>query len=263
MRAKELLDLLAVKHSGDVFVPECKNGPTHGAAHLRMDAWAMRRSWTAPQITGYEIKVSRSDFLSDKKWPSYLPYCHYFSFVVAPGVCDPKEVPEECGLLIASKTGTRLFQKRKPIYRNVVIPDTLWMYILICRSTIRGESVRSEENREYWLDWLAKKKENREIGYRVSRSLRDQVVTQVEMVKRENESLTKRMAGYDEIAKFCDEIGVSPYGWLNKRELEEKLNERNGLPKNVKQQCDNVIKAAERLRRILLSLEPKGAGDAA
>ena len=73
MRASDLLALLAKKHSADVFVPECKTGGTWAGTHLRLDAWAMRRSWTHPTVWGYEIKVSRSDFLSDDKWVGYLP----------------------------------------------------------------------------------------------------------------------------------------------------------------------------------------------
>lgn len=52
--ADVLTDLLAERHSKDVFVPQCKNGPTHTATDLLiMDAVAIAR------IRGVCGKLSR------------------------------------------------------------------------------------------------------------------------------------------------------------------------------------------------------------
>src|SRR5690242_5105664 len=106
--------LLAAKHAEDVLVPECKDGPTQGGSHRRMDAWVMSKSWANPCVTGYEIKVSRSDFLGDEKWRTYLPLCNEFYFVAPSGIIEPDELPPEAGLLCVSSTGTVLFRKKKP-----------------------------------------------------------------------------------------------------------------------------------------------------
>lgn len=50
-------------------------------------------------VRGYEIKVSRQDFLTDKKWQEYLPYCNQFYFVVPKGLILPEELPPEIGLI--------------------------------------------------------------------------------------------------------------------------------------------------------------------
>lgn len=55
LAASEILKLLAIKHSGDVFVPECKDGPTHYVSHSRLDAWVMARSWSKPQNAGVVV----------------------------------------------------------------------------------------------------------------------------------------------------------------------------------------------------------------
>jgi len=54
------------------------------------------RLWT---VRGFEVKISRSDFLSDRKWPNYLPYVNYFYFATPPGLIKPEELPPEIGLL--------------------------------------------------------------------------------------------------------------------------------------------------------------------
>lgn len=49
---------------------------------------------------GFEVKVSRSDFLSDRKMESYLPYCNYLWVVAPPGVVRAgDELLEGIGLI--------------------------------------------------------------------------------------------------------------------------------------------------------------------
>jgi hypothetical protein len=72
--------LLAKKHESDIFVEECKTGP---AGSRSLDGWAMEKSWANPRIIGYEVKVSRSDFLRDTKWHEYLDTCNEFYFVTS------------------------------------------------------------------------------------------------------------------------------------------------------------------------------------
>ena len=56
------------------------------------------RTWI---FRGYEIKMSRSDFLHDEKWTSYLPNFHYFWFAIPePGIVLPEELPDDVGLLV-------------------------------------------------------------------------------------------------------------------------------------------------------------------
>jgi len=79
---------------------------TRGAACLlefslksgrRADIMALDRQGA---FTIVEIKLSRADFQSDRKWPEYLDYCDRFFFAVEPGF--PVEIlPEDCGLIVA------------------------------------------------------------------------------------------------------------------------------------------------------------------
>src|SRR5580765_3591485 len=104
-----ILEMLAVRHSEDVFVPECKTGPTHYADRCpRIDAWAMRRSWANPVTFGYEIKTSRNDFVRDEKWRDYLAYCTQFFFVAPPGIIRIDELPAEVGLIETSTNAKTL-----------------------------------------------------------------------------------------------------------------------------------------------------------
>ncbi|HEY3265532.1 MAG TPA: hypothetical protein VGM37_01300 [Armatimonadota bacterium] len=96
-----IMNALAAKHAKDFFIEECKGGPTWFTGHLRMDAWAMKRSWANPLSVGYEVKVSRNDFVRDDKYPGYLPFCNELYLVAPKDMIAPFEVHAEVGLMEA------------------------------------------------------------------------------------------------------------------------------------------------------------------
>lgn len=54
-------------------------------------------------VYGYEVKVTRADFLADlraEKWRRYLSQVDRLFFAVTEGVAQPEEVPPEAGLLV-------------------------------------------------------------------------------------------------------------------------------------------------------------------
>ncbi|HEX6860273.1 MAG TPA: DNA repair putative endonuclease MmcB [Caulobacteraceae bacterium] len=56
------------------------------------------------ELTIIEVKSGPEDYLTDRKWGEYLPYCDAFYFAVAPEF--PRELlPEEPGLIVADGFG--------------------------------------------------------------------------------------------------------------------------------------------------------------
>ncbi|MEO8467548.1 MAG: MmcB family DNA repair protein, partial [Gammaproteobacteria bacterium] len=147
MIASTLLALLRARHADDVFVDECKSGPTQLTEHERIDAWVMAKSWAHPMVTGYEIKVSRGDFLRDQKWQRYLPMCNALYFVCPAKLIAPNELPDDVGLMWASMTGSRLYTKKRAKPRDVTIPEDVWRYILMSRVRITREQFTSANKR--------------------------------------------------------------------------------------------------------------------
>lgn len=85
-----------------------------------LDVATMRLSWSKPRITGYEVKVTRADFLRDtraEKWRHYLPSVERLYFAVPYGLVELSEVPAECGLLVRNTNGW--YTRRKPPVRRV------------------------------------------------------------------------------------------------------------------------------------------------
>lgn len=252
--ADQIVSLLAARHSEDVFVPECKDGPTQqqGANMVRMDAWAMPRSWARPWSWAYEVKVSRGDFLADEKWPRYLPLCHRFYFVAPAGVIQPEELPAEAGLLLVSRNAKKLMTKKKaPIRTDVVIPEGLWRYIMMTRVAIRdGQEM---DGAEYWENWLAKRKDDEDLGYRVGREIRETV----RRVESENRRLRLQHEDYLGWRKLMDDMGITRQAWMDgasrRRELAKAL--ACDLPDDLGESIDRAIDRLEIARRRIAAFE--------
>ena len=234
IKATTLLNLLKNKHSKDLCVHECKNGPTWTSNKVkRFDLWVMKRSYTEPMTLIYEIKVSRQDFLQDDKYQTYLPYCTDFYFVAPPGIIIPDEVPVEAGLLISSKNATMLYCKKKAPHRNIEIPVGVYKYILMSRTRIVDGYEQKQDQREYWRNWLENKKENQKLGYNVSRKIRQLYDKNVQEVKVRQNRLDIQIEKLEGVKYILNELGFNEnnLGWEYEEKVKARIAEINaGFP---------------------------------
>lgn len=225
--AREIIKMLGVKHHDDIFITECKNGPTHTAEHLRMDVWVMNRSWVNNKITVYEVKVSRNDFLGDDKWRRYLPYCNELYFVCPYGLIDPSELDEGIGLMVASKNGTRLFKKRKAVYRPADVPDDLYKYILMARVNVQNRDNFHEDKAAFWKNWLEQRDENKRIGWEASQGLQDIYRRDVTNVERNHKRLQEQINSLEEVRAFLVSHDIDPKQWKPVNHLKDIVDGRD------------------------------------
>lgn len=149
--ARHIRHLLEVRHHRDLVVAEC---PLNEGGGLRADLWVMKKSWASPMTTLYEIKVSRSDFLRDDKWPRYLPYCNLLVFAVAPGVCTQEELPEGVGLIGLTKDGGALRTLRKAQWRasDPEGQSSVLKAVLMNRIMPRADPLTRDQRIEQWRE---------------------------------------------------------------------------------------------------------------
>lgn len=255
LHAADLLALLAERHAKDIFVPECKDGPTHTAEHRRMDAWVMRRSWTNSKVWAYEIKSSRSDFLRDDKWHHYLECCNEFYFVCPHGLIAPDEVAADAGLLWASRNGARLLMKKKAPVRTGGIPENVYRYILMARCNIGHPNVW-EDDRAYWARWIEERRIDFEFGRRVSKAIAASVEEQIETVRRENERLQARIDSLEHLEARARELGFDPTRPLSSWQVRNRLGELSeAVPAEVREAIRGLARALPGLKALLESLE--------
>lgn len=250
--ADDLLGLLAERHSEDVFVPECKDGPSQtNVPHRRMDAWAMRRSWAQPRICAYEIKVSRSDFLRDDKWHHYIECCNEFYFVSPRGVIAPEEVPYGAGLLWASTSGRRLFTKRKAPVRTEPIRESVFRYILMARCTI-GRDTSPENARAYWENWMENRHLDYQFGQQVSGAIAHRMLDEVGAVRAENQVLRRRIKTLEHLESRMRDLGLDPQDPIDKWDINGRLRDWvEAIPQDVRRAVNQAAKAMPVLREFI------------
>lgn len=260
VNAQKIVSLLATKHAGDVFVPECKNGPSITRNHLRLDAWAMKKSWSNPRVFGYEIKVSRSDFLKDDKWQGYLKYCTDFYFVCPSKLIMPEELPVDVGLIWLSATGTRLFTKRKAAFRDNEIPNDLYRYILMSRVTINDECAYQNNDKEFWEKWLKDKIINQQFGGRVSKAISQHYWKEFDRLQKNNDHLKIANERLENVKKRLDEMGLNSRVGVDQWGLDQKLKElKEGIPRSLKINIRNTITNLTKIQTMIESEENKVA----
>lgn len=169
--ADKISNLLASKHSKDVFVPECKNGETWGARDLlKLDAWVLLRTYSPLTTIGYEVKCSRQDFENDQKWVSYLDLCHMFYFVCPGGLIRSTDIPSRVGLIWVSSTGKLHTKKRaERVDPDIEKLNRLLIYVLMARSKITANMFDNGEEKKDNLilirEAVERASERKELAY--------------------------------------------------------------------------------------------------
>lgn len=255
--AKTITALLAQKHGKDVFVPECNLGSSWNRCR-RMDAWAMRRSWADPVTWGYEIKVSRSDFLDDDKWHEYLEHCNEFYWVCPWGLIQPNEVGEGAGLMWVTKTGTRIIRKVKATRRDVGFSELVFRYVLMSRAQIVRDMHESNRisDRNHWENWLERREIDHAFGSRVGKAIRETVNEEVLKARRENERLQKKHQQYEDVRRVLEEMDIDPEQppstWALRRKVEEA---RATIPVELPVTISQCLSALQRMQKRIDELE--------
>lgn len=123
----DLYNLLAAKYPAPqyAFIGEVPNATsinkTRSADAIAMGCWES----VGILLNGFEIKVSRSDWLKELKDLSksyaFQRFCHRWWIVAAPGIVKPEEMPAEWGLLLPHGTGLRV--KKAAALREPERPD--------------------------------------------------------------------------------------------------------------------------------------------
>lgn len=133
--AKQIREYLRKTWANDAsfFVEEVPNAAgfkvTNYADAIAVGLWNSR----GLNIHGFEIKVSRSDWLKELKTPTkadaFIRYCDFWYIVASEGVVELAELPENWGLIIANGKGLRTEKKAPRL--NAEMPSRTFLAALI------------------------------------------------------------------------------------------------------------------------------------
>ncbi|NOQ31762.1 MAG: MmcB family DNA repair protein [Helicobacteraceae bacterium] len=103
------------------------------------------------KIIIYEVKSSKQDYRSDKKWKNYLQYCEYFYFVAPREVIEiiKNEVPKHVGLYTYEKDYLECIRASRRHNKDLVDKETVKN--LNIKIGYRFASMHSKRKKE-WLE---------------------------------------------------------------------------------------------------------------
>lgn len=115
-----------------------------------LDGFAITQAYRSMKTIGYEVKVSRADFLQDKKWQNYLPVCNVFYFVSPPGVINKEDLPDGIGLYHVVGNGLKCVKRAKKREFDKEAVFEVLQYIAMSRTLSERQKIKAvlaERNR--------------------------------------------------------------------------------------------------------------------
>jgi hypothetical protein len=100
----------------------------------RPDIFSLRHVTSSRRLhpAVHEIKVRRADLLGDIKKDTkrrgYQSYSQSFHYVIAEGIADPHEIPEDCGLIVATPNTLRIV--RPAPHRPAALTTAQWVALV-------------------------------------------------------------------------------------------------------------------------------------
>lgn len=242
----DIYEALRAKHRGDLYAEEVCCGS--GGAR-RLDAWAARRSWSPWETVGYEVKVTRGDFMNDQKLHEYRRYVHRL-FVVTPWkLVMPEELPPEVGLMWLTNTGTRLIRKKQSPRIEPPKGDLPILSILINRVhhiEDNGQANSQKDRKRHLMEWVRGEISDTLVGrwvaYETGLRLRE-----LSMLRRDLES-------YERLRKLAEENG-----WPSLTAAASQSKNATGLPAEERKYLSwQVQNAGETMLRAAKEIYPEG-----
>jgi len=192
---------------------ELRNGTGFGRQTRYVDCFAFnllpsKSFWRV----AYEIKVSRSDFLSELKKPEKRSFAmeisNEFFYVCLPGVAKPEEIPQGCGLMVvAGSKLKRVVQAPQRQARDLTMAEMA----AIARSSCRYDILTSQLWRYQGCE-LDEEALNALVDQRKDEAFHAEVRRQVERdVESEMQNLRWQLETY---AKALRDAGVTPPEWM-------------------------------------------------
>ena len=206
----------------------------------RMDMVAFDYKDNVELVTGYEIKVSRGDFLGDQKWKEYLPWCMELYFACPRGLIKKEEIPPQIGLIYCYAGTTRT------VKRAVTRPmagDNLQHLIfdLIWRRYTRDETRKAhivEQLNKFLNNKIDLKQLGKEVSWELSKKLND-----IDEKETEQKRFIERQGNILKLIGYLKEHRCMPDSLYT----EQKLIERLKVAGNI----EGILRSLDRAKKPL------------
>lgn len=243
-------------HSGKptYFLTECKTCSTYfpdPQGLLIFDGLAITKSYTKPNIIGYEIKVARNDFTRDNKWNLYLQYCNEFYFVCPKKLISKEELPDNVGLIWYDPDAKQVLRTvKRAQYRQINEPVGLYKYIIYSRLD-EDRIPFYEDKAEYAKAYLQDKQIKKSIGSALGSKLSKDLEEAYAKLDRASHNLDK-LDNWDKVEKLLKQYNLIGWSWWKDdgwlEDLEKAL--QSSYPKDLDDVLSCLEGSVKKLKRI-------------
>lgn len=192
------------------------------------DVMTIKPSYTKFCLSIYEVKVTRSDFLSDiraEKWKRYLPHCHRFYFATLPNLVSKADIPPEAGWIVKGPNSWT-YRKAAPA-RDISIPEHTMLSLLFSKQRDpRGFQLGKLRDAEWEIK---NRKQNADmakiVGKEVAQAYADRY-TLKDRIYRLDEQISQMDEYLEQMRAFIQEgLGLPRKRWLFAWTIKERLEE--------------------------------------
>lgn len=262
----DIIKCLESRHARDIAYPEVN---LSSSGSRRMDYFAIKPTWSPITFIGYEVKVSRQDFLNDTKWFDYLDCCHMFYFAAPKGLINVSELPAQIGLVEYNPEKGTIRTKKRAIYRKIehgpMLVDIM-LHILMWKATAKEQPLPKRVRIEMWEDWLNDKDYSHEIGRKVSSKISILMREHTHKQKQKQRDKSK----YENITDVYTELTGDVYTGYNDQKIIDMLRTKVKDSGYDRERLMKHVKSAEleisKINRILsveqtgIKITSRGAG---
>lgn len=196
----------------------------------RPDVYSIAPSYVRPNPIAYEIKVTRSDFMSDTgsgKWMAYTKFASGVVFAVPRGLVDKTQVPNGCGLMIRGENGWTTL--RRPTLARIQIPNDALLKLLFDSDRAR---VKHEARPRSADEWRAADAARKRVGKWVASIIADQMAAKASL-NRVEEDIKRARATLKKMDELAQERSraIEARGRELAEEAWRSLENTAGLPR--------------------------------
>lgn len=170
---------------------------------MRPDVYAIECSYSRFVATAYEVKVTRSDFLSDVnsgKALQYLQVAGRLIYAVPAGLVQLGEIPHGCGLIVRHPGGGWRHVRKPKVSPVETLPQSVWMKLLIDGCARERRSVDAAVKPRKADAWTQADRVRRMFGNEIGNLLRNRNYA-ADGLRRETEKLEAERAATQEEAR--------------------------------------------------------------
>ena len=253
MDANFIISRLIRKHRTELWDKEVTIYSPSTQLHHRIDFWSMSSNVNM-DMSAYEVKVDRQDFLNDKKWFSYKEFCNKMYFICPKGIIEKQEIPGGIGLIYVYPNGN--MKTIKPAIHREQIPPVEFLHKMMIKHIAEFKKLHAFELKKDLTinEYISQDSSSDKLG----NYLKDKLIDENQTLKYKLNHAEDKLNDWSEIMHRYSPETVSTAIQLREESFDFK-SLSIGLDR-IKHLVDTYVGQMKRRKDLILVVSPSASG---